>query len=213
MEQTKNEDERCKNHWSWLLCIGALGFSVVALVLVFCRIEPIAIDWIGVLVGILSFITMILIGFHVFNYIDFDRKIKNEVRRGVEKGKADIRGVLHRKNALIMADFYLGFTSLFFEARKGVEAFSCTLSAISCYVEGNDLSSAQEIMTEFINDNMKFVRDNVMLKTKNAKKNNKANPVIVMKLAPNFAHMISRRLCRDEIAPNMVLSFMSVKIE
>lgn len=70
------------------LLILSLTFSIVALVLTICRIKPITIDWLGILVGVLGLLTSVLLGWQVFSIINLRsmeaklKSIEEESRKG-----------------------------------------------------------------------------------------------------------------------------------
>jgi len=69
-----------------IVSVIAIVISVVSICLVIFRIEPITYDWMGILVGVLSILVMILIGFQIHNVIDFKESVKE-----VKSLKTDIK--------------------------------------------------------------------------------------------------------------------------
>ncbi|MEN5132396.1 hypothetical protein [Elizabethkingia anophelis] len=74
-----------------LLSIITLVVSVAAIILVICRIEPIVWDWMAILVGILSLLVTVLLGwqlYQIFNINKIEEKLKYEldVFRGETEG-------------------------------------------------------------------------------------------------------------------------------
>jgi hypothetical protein len=69
----------------------ALIISLACLALVLCRIEPITYDWMSVLVGILSMLVVVLIGWQIYSFIDINSKkrdlniLSNEASMNVQK--------------------------------------------------------------------------------------------------------------------------------
>jgi len=53
-----------------ILSVIAIAISIAAICFVLCRIEPITIDWMGMLVGILSMLVVILIGWNIATLVD-----------------------------------------------------------------------------------------------------------------------------------------------
>jgi hypothetical protein len=66
-----------------------LSFSGVVISLL--RIEPVTLDWMGILIGVLSVLVMLLIGWQIYSFIDFKESAKkmknltNIVEYNVEK--------------------------------------------------------------------------------------------------------------------------------
>lgn len=62
----------------------SLLISIASLVLVGARIKPIQWDWLGILVGVLALLTTILIGWQIYNVVNFDnerKRMKEEVNQ------------------------------------------------------------------------------------------------------------------------------------
>jgi hypothetical protein len=68
-----NKFERKRNH-TLIIAVAAIIISLSAICLVLFRIEPITYDWMGVLVGILSMLVVILIGWQIYAFIDINSK-------------------------------------------------------------------------------------------------------------------------------------------
>jgi hypothetical protein len=87
-----------------VIAFVAIMLSIIAVCLAICRIEPITIDWMGILVGILSTLTVVLISWQIYTLFDI-RKIRKEV-------EAERLHVIYEseRNSLIssmsMSDFY-----------------------------------------------------------------------------------------------------------
>ncbi len=64
----------------YTLTIGSATVSVVALVVALCRIEPVRIEWLGLLVGVLGLLTSVLLGWQVFSIINL-RGMENQLRK------------------------------------------------------------------------------------------------------------------------------------
>lgn len=62
---------------------AAVAISVATLCLTLCRIEPLTIDWMGVLVGVLSLLVMLLIGWQIYSMFDVKGEIE-EIRQDVD---------------------------------------------------------------------------------------------------------------------------------
>ena len=69
-----------KTKWFYILLIVALIFSITALIASLCRIEPIKVEWMGIMIGILGLLTSVLLGWQVFSIINLrgmEVKLKN----------------------------------------------------------------------------------------------------------------------------------------
>ncbi len=79
---------------SFVIAMIAVVMSVTSFIVAICRIEPITIDWMGILVGVLGLLTSVLLGWQVFSIINLrgmESKLKNleEISR---KGDSDAIG-------------------------------------------------------------------------------------------------------------------------
>lgn len=70
-----------KSYWSNCLSITAIICSVVAICVSLPSAPELGIDYIGVIVGILSLLVTMLIGWQIWNVIAIDKKIRNEVNK------------------------------------------------------------------------------------------------------------------------------------
>ena len=70
-----------KSYWSNCLSIAAIICSVVAICVSLPSAPEVGIDYIGVIVGILSLLVTMLIGWQIWNVIAIDKKIRNEVNK------------------------------------------------------------------------------------------------------------------------------------
>lgn len=70
-----------KTHERWLV-YPFLGISLLVSVIAICRTHPrveLGFDYIGLIVGILALLVTMLIGWQIWNLIDFDRRVKNKI--------------------------------------------------------------------------------------------------------------------------------------
>lgn len=70
-----------KSYWSNCLSIAAIVCSVVAICVSLPSAPELGIDYIGVIVGILSLLVTMLIGWQIWNVIAIDKKIRDEVNK------------------------------------------------------------------------------------------------------------------------------------
>lgn len=71
-----------KNNSGWISVISLIA-SLVALSISWFRAEPMEIDWMAILVGILALLTAVLIGWQILNMINFKQE-KLDVFKSVE---------------------------------------------------------------------------------------------------------------------------------
>lgn len=89
-----------KIKWYMVLSIVATILSIVACLLVIARIEPITIDWLGVLAGVLSLLVTALIGWNIYTFIDIKgaekklEKFREEFEKKTESTCAEVRSDL-----------------------------------------------------------------------------------------------------------------------
>ena len=72
---------RIKTYWSNCLSIAAIICSVVAICVSLPSAPELGIDYIGVIVGILSLLVTMLIGWQIWNVIAIDKKIDGKVKQ------------------------------------------------------------------------------------------------------------------------------------
>ncbi len=72
---------RIKSYWSNCLSIAAIICSVVAICVSLPSAPKLGIDYIGVIVGILSLLVTMLIGWQIWNVIAIDKKIDGKVKQ------------------------------------------------------------------------------------------------------------------------------------
>lgn len=61
--------------------MAALAVGVAAIAIAYPRKEELGFDYTGVIVGILSLLVMILIGYEIFRAFTFNKKVKKEVKK------------------------------------------------------------------------------------------------------------------------------------
>lgn len=70
-----------KSYWSNCLSIAAIICSVVAICVSLPSVPELGIDYIGVIVGILSLLVTMLIGWQIYNVITIDKKIDGKIEQ------------------------------------------------------------------------------------------------------------------------------------
>jgi hypothetical protein len=79
-----------KSYWSNCLSIVAIVCSIVAICISLPTNKSLGIDYIGVIVGILSFLVTMLMGWQIYNAVTIEQKIKDEVNRISDSLKDEI---------------------------------------------------------------------------------------------------------------------------
>lgn len=82
-----------KSYWSNCLSIAAIICSVVAICVSLPSAPELGIDYIGVIVGILSLLVTMLIGWQIWNVIAIDKKVKDEVKQVSKSFAKDIKKI------------------------------------------------------------------------------------------------------------------------
>lgn len=70
-----------KPYWNTCLSIAAIIFSIVAICVSLPSTPELGIDYIGVIVGILSLLVTMLIGWQIYNVIAIDKKIDSKIEK------------------------------------------------------------------------------------------------------------------------------------
>lgn len=81
-----------KTHERWAI-YPLLLFSLLTSVIAICRTHPrteLDFDYIGLIVGILALLVTMLIGWQIWNLIDFDRRVKNKINEDRKKLQREI---------------------------------------------------------------------------------------------------------------------------
>lgn len=80
-----------------IIGLVAIIVSIIALIRALTYKEPIITDWLGVLVGILSLLVMLLIGWNIYSVIDFNRikkdtkKLNKDIGQQFKKLESDLK--------------------------------------------------------------------------------------------------------------------------
>lgn len=118
----------------WLSII-AMALAIAATIISICRIEPITMDWAGVLVGALALLVTVLIGWQILNAVQLHRTLR-EVNARIKKEVDDYD---HTVSALVMQLFTIQeyFNKNHFE--KAIDRFMEALA------EANKGSRSEEV--------------------------------------------------------------------
>lgn len=82
-----------KSYWSNCLSIAAIICSVVAICVSLPSAPELGMDYIGVIVGILSLLVTMLIGWQIYNAIVIEKKIKDEVKLVEKSFQKEIQAI------------------------------------------------------------------------------------------------------------------------
>lgn len=80
-----------KSYWSNCLSIAAIICSIVAICVSLPSAPELGFDYIGVIVGILSFLVTLLIGWQIYNAVTIEKKIKEEIEQTSDILKKEIQ--------------------------------------------------------------------------------------------------------------------------
>lgn len=119
----------------------AFIISILTLFLVWTRIEPVTIEWMGILVGILSLITTILIGWNIFVVIDF----KKNINEAEEKHKSLIK---HSETTLLI--MYKTTADLSLEKQNIFGLINNSLFAIDIAIKLDNIPLAESLLNRII---------------------------------------------------------------
>lgn len=68
-----------KSYWSNYLSIGAISCSIVTIITVHPSTSELGLDYMGIIVGILSLLVTLLLGWQIWSIISIDKKINDKV--------------------------------------------------------------------------------------------------------------------------------------
>ena len=111
---------RIKSYWSNCLSIAAIICSVVAICVSLPSAPELGIDYIGVIVGILSLLVTMLIGWQIWNAMTIEKKISDEVKKVKDSISKEIENMRNNNfNALQKLLFKATITDINLYASKG----------------------------------------------------------------------------------------------
>lgn len=79
-----------KENWILGLCIGSALISVTSACFVFARCAPITADWMGILVGILSLLVTVLLGWNIYTAIQLNEIMNKKIEEAQKKAERRI---------------------------------------------------------------------------------------------------------------------------
>ena len=95
-----------KSYWSNCLSIAAIICSVVAICVSLPSAPELGIDYIGVIVGILSLLVTMLIGWQIWNTIAIEKKIKAETKTVSKSFDKEIKDINNRSTDALQKILY-----------------------------------------------------------------------------------------------------------
>lgn len=116
-----------KNINKAILLISGLSLiiSIIALCVICVRNNSLDFDWYGVLIGILSLLVTVLIGWNIYVGIDFDKRID----RKMEKALANIGADVEYINDRTTYSLFVNIASIMREQTNSLLAFDMYLKA------------------------------------------------------------------------------------
>lgn len=75
------------------LSLVSLLLGIAALCISYIRCEPLTVEWMGVLVGILSFLVTVVLGWNIYTYVDMRSEWKSH-KKEIEKKVSDLDSLI-----------------------------------------------------------------------------------------------------------------------
>lgn len=128
--------------WNWSLIFSIIAF-LLSLFAAFQCDKRIEADWMSVLVGILSLLVALLVGWQIYKTIDIDRKMENVKSIARKEAESTIDNYIHVFNAKMILSYTLNrYTT------ADVERFidGC-IKSLDESIKGNDYSFIDNILT------------------------------------------------------------------
>lgn len=149
-----------KSYWSNCLSIAAIVCSVVAICVSLPSSPELGMDYIGVIVGILSLLVTMLIGWQIWNVIAIDKKIDNKItqvnnslRVEIDVTKKDLIAYIQKENEQNNSEFDVAILVLqadgFVATSLYEDALFCYLSALSKAVDLEVLSRGSSLRIDY----------------------------------------------------------------
>lgn len=109
-------------------CVVSAMLSISAVCISLLRCEPITMDWMGVLVGVLSFLVTILLGWQIYTLIDIQK-----IQKDVKRNKAEANMNMEKRIAEAHCALWLFYQSKIEGAQqdKQLLLYACLQSGIS----------------------------------------------------------------------------------
>lgn len=149
-----------KSYWNNCLSIAAIICSVVAICVSLPPAPELGMDYIGVIIGILSLLVTMLIGWQIWNVIAIDKKIddkitqvNNSLRAEIDVTKKDLIAYIQKENEQNNAEFDVAILVLqadgFVATSLYEDALFCYLSALSKAVDLEVLSRGSSLRIDY----------------------------------------------------------------
>lgn len=156
----------------------AIVISIIAISVALVYKQPITADWLGVLVGILSLLIMMLIGWNIYSVIDLNKirhdteKINKELETRVNNIESKVKADMTYE-MLTISNFYQSIT-----VRSKVDALACGFRNFKILSDENIAKSLwrEWILSSFINfvdkedsaqDSISYLKQNIPLEERN----------------------------------------------
>lgn len=167
-----------KSYWSNCLSIAAIICSVVAICVSLPSAPELGIDYMGVIVGILSFLVTLLIGWQIYNAVTIEKRIKGEVER--TRNEIDSYFNKQKVENLYMLTIVNGISQSRMDVmeKKYDSALFCCIYTIDAALKANTPDIAQTCLNMVIDSIIPGFKRQM---TKETAKENKANYIQILK--------------------------------
>lgn len=125
----------------WLVIVSIL--SITAICLVICRIDPISYDYMAILVGILSILVTILIGWQIWSTIAIDSRIKGAISSAKKEIGDYLESENNRRDDLSMYTLCITHARIAIIEKDYEDAFVC-------FIRGLEHTKNLELKSELI---------------------------------------------------------------
>lgn len=169
---------RIKSYWSNCLSIAAIIFSVIAICVSLPSAPELGIDYIGVIVGILSLLVTMLIGWQIYNAVTIEKRIKGEVER--TRNEIDIYFDKQKVENLYMLTIVNGISQSRMDImeKKYDSALFCCIYTIDAALKANVPDIAQTCLNMIIDSIIPAFKNQP---TKETAKKNKDNYIQILR--------------------------------
>lgn len=169
---------RIKSYWSNCLSIAAIICSVVAICVSLPSAPELGIDYIGVIVGILSFLVTLLIGWQIYNAVTIEKRIKGEVER--TRNEIDSYFNKQKVENLYMLTIVNGISQSRMDVmeKKYDSALFCCIYTIDAALEANTPDIAQTCLNMVVDSIIPGLKKQT---TKEIAKENKDNYIQILR--------------------------------
>ena len=135
---------------SFVLATIAIVMSIATFIIVLCRIEPMTLDWMGILVGILGLLTSVLLGWQVFSIINL---------RGMESTLKNLEEISRKGDSDAIGKAYDGIATLYITSLP--DENKTKKEIISNYLYGYILFTALAMLTKSEAENYDYCESTI----------------------------------------------------